>query len=481
MKLADRSSAPTPANAVLEAGRVVAGKYQLTRLIGQGGMGAVWAAVHLELGMEVALKLLRPEGVSDTRVGERFVAEARMAAAVKHRFVVDIFDYGTEHGQPFMALELLQGQELGARIQHGPALPVKDAVRFIAQCLSGLEAVHKAGVIHRDLKPENIFLISDRDGVFPKLLDFGVALMNDAVSAGENAREASGPRRRRLTKAGITVGTPSYMAPEQLRAHALDVRADLYSMGVILFELLAGRVPFADDNVADLLVRVMTEDAPRLKDVRPELGRALSDVVSKAMAKDREQRFANADEMRAALNGLIATLPEDAYTIVQDGQTTSGIGAYTDLLLQAANDPFRQRPTSRAWHSGPRARWGAGIGAAVISALLLAWTMGGNNQIVANAQKASPSAQNPPAPLLVAQNEPPRLLQPEPDSLAAPLAPQPASAMPVAGAKSDGSTKAPKTAGTRVRSSSSKRSIGAARTRAHHVRAPKKLFRTLDF
>ncbi|HMI90774.1 MAG TPA: serine/threonine-protein kinase [Polyangiales bacterium] len=377
--LADETAA---GKSPIAAGTRIAGKYRLTRLIGAGGMGAVWAAVNEPLGSEVALKFLLGRTHGNREHAQRFAAEAKMAAAIKHRFVVDIFDFGsTEDGTPYMVLELLDGQELGQRLRHGPPLTVKDLVRLIAQCLSGLEAIHRAGIVHRDLKPENVFVISDSDGMFPKLLDFGVALSAEAEP------EDPGSDLRRLTKAGVTLGTPTYMSPEQLRARRdLDGRADLFAMGVILFEALIGSPPFADDNAADLMVKITTRGIPRLDFLRPELGSGLADVVARALAPDRDARYANAAEMRAALNQLLPSLP-DAQTVVQDAvPKDAGYGNHTALVLQAAatRDPFAESSRTNVWQA-PKPRWSrrtliAAGSAALLALAGIAWGMGGDGE-----------------------------------------------------------------------------------------------------
>jgi len=412
------SSAP---KSPIAAGTRIAGKYRLTRLIGAGGMGAVWAAVNEPLGSEVALKFLLGRTHGNREHSQRFAAEARMAAAIKHRFVVDIFDFGsTEDGTPYMVLELLEGQELGHRLRCGPALTLKELVRLMAQCLSGLEAIHRAGIVHRDLKPENVFVISDSDGMFPKLLDFGVAL-----SAAAEAEEP-GSDLRRLTKAGVTLGTPTYMSPEQLRARRdLDGRADLFAMGVILFEALIGTPPFADDNAADLMVKIATSGIPRLDLLRPELGRGLADVVARALAPDRDARYANAAEMRQALNQLLPSLP-DAYTVVQDGAPQqAGYGNRTAFVLEAAaaHNPFAETAPTGAWQAR-KPRWSRrtliSAGAAALVAIAgLGWGLRGSGEprprasaqpAVATQARPEPAAQAPalPAPTAVppAQNAP---------------------------------------------------------------------------
>lgn len=344
----------------MEIGRIIGGKYRLRREIGHGAMGSVWAGVHETLGRAVAVKFLRPRGVNPETAGARFVAEARMAAAVKHRFVVDIFDFGiTEDGQSYMVLELLDGEELGDRMYYGPPVALNEAVGFIGQCLSGLEAVHEANIVHRDLKPENIFLIQDADGLFPKLLDFGISKMNGTDLPGVSlrpARMSSTGRQRALTLPGTIIGTPWYMSPEQLRgASDLDSRTDIYSMGVILYEWLVGKLPFDDDNIGDLLVKITNQGPPILSTARPELGTALSDVLARAMAPDRDARFANAGEMRDALSAVRPNLPQewtmvqkslrgggDNATVVQDGHSLE------EELGQSDPPPLRLRAAAMA-------------------------------------------------------------------------------------------------------------------------------------
>lgn len=304
----------------MEAGRVIGGRYRLRREIGKGAMGSVWAAVHESLGRAVAVKFLRPSALSSEAASARFVSEARMAAMVKHRFVVDIFDFGlTEDGVSYMVLELLEGEELGERMYHGPPMLVSDAVRFVVQCLSGLAAVHDAGIVHRDLKPENIFIMQDADGVFPKLLDFGISKLSHGQTVGYSLRppRMGGGRQAQLTLPGTVIGTPWYMAPEQLRGtRDIDARADIYGMGVILWEWITGHVPHDNDNIGDLILNVLNEGPPDLREIRADLGEELAAVLRKAMAVDRNTRFQSAQEMRDALRYSVCGLP-DAWTKVQ--------------------------------------------------------------------------------------------------------------------------------------------------------------------
>jgi serine/threonine-protein kinase len=340
-------------------------------------MGSVWAAVHEALDRTVAIKFLRPSGVDAETASARFVAEARSAARVKHRFVVDVFDFGiTEDGVYYMVQDLLEGEELAALMDHGPAWEVRDVIRFVSDCLSGLEAVHQAGVVHRDLKPENIFVIRDPDGRHPKLLDFGISKVSQ--KSGPHSLKppgGRGGRTKQLTSQGMTVGTPLYMSPEQLRGRKdLDARADLYSVGVILYEWLTGRVPYEHENVAELSLQVASGSAVPLVSLRPELGHDLSSVIARALAPEAKDRFASASEMRDA---LLAVLPSisSAWSVVQKSVRPSAIGAKTEWLLEQAKSPFAGDDdtalTGIVKLGGKRVRsWMLATGAAMLIALL---------------------------------------------------------------------------------------------------------------
>ena len=273
-------------------GDVVGGRYRLEKPIGRGGSATIWRAVHLDLNRPVAVKFLSIAGADPAAVRERFLREARIAAAVRHRNVVDITDFGTGNdGRPFMVMELLEGESLATRMNRDPYFAIPDVIRIGARTLSGLGAVHDAGIVHRDLKPENVFLVEDADGRYPKLLDFGIS------RSLEEHLESVVP-----THDNVLAGTPQYMSPEQARGvRDVDARADLWSMGVILYEMLTGKLPYDDENPGDLIVKVLTEDPAPLDGVRPDLSSHLAAVVWRALAKDRTQRFSSAREMRQAL------------------------------------------------------------------------------------------------------------------------------------------------------------------------------------
>ena len=275
---------------VYTQGTVIGGRYRLIRQVGEGGMATIWEAEHLTLGSSVAVKFLQTGGRDMDRMQERFMREARAVASVKHRNVVDVTDFGvTDEGVPYMVMEMLEGQSLADRLDTVGPLDTNEAARIVSLTLRGLAAVHDAGIVHRDLKPDNIFLVTDSDGMYPKVLDFGVSKQ---VAGGAT----------HLTQEGMLVGTPDYMSPEQARGlRDIDLRTDIYSMGVILYETLSGRLPFESENTGDLIVMIMMEAPTPLGVHRSDLPPALFEVVDKALARDREQRYQDSRAMRWAL------------------------------------------------------------------------------------------------------------------------------------------------------------------------------------
>ncbi|MBX3248816.1 MAG: DUF2378 family protein [Myxococcales bacterium] len=273
-------------------GRVIAGRYRIRGLLGEGGMGAVYEAEHLAVGRRVALKRLHPELATDASSVSRFQREARAAGATGHEHVVDVLDLGfAEDGAPYLVMELLAGESLAQRLARQRLLPSDRAASIAGQVLSALEAVHALDVIHRDLKPDNIFL-TRRGGRsdYVKVLDFGVSKM---------AADSKDPK---LTRTGMMVGTPHYMSPEQARGvRQLDHRVDLYAVGVILFECLAGQLPFHADNYHALLQSILAREAPSLVTLVPTIDPKLAAVVARALAKRPEDRYPDARAMWEAL------------------------------------------------------------------------------------------------------------------------------------------------------------------------------------
>jgi serine/threonine protein kinase len=291
--------------------RVIAGRYALESLIGEGGMASVYRARDLTLERPVAVKLLFARDERDKpRLVQQFLREARIAASVHHRNVIHIVDFGSIDGeQPFMVMELLEGETLGQRLRREPRLSVAEVVQIAVLTLRGLTAVHDAGIIHRDLKPDNVFITRDgTGGVFPKILDFGIS---------RSIEPRSGRRSALTTREGMIVGTPEYMSPEQARGvKAIDRRCDIYSMGAIMYEALSGRLPFANENVGDLIIQIVTGSLERLDERSPEVPHEIAEVVHRAMARLPEQRYQDAGEMQAALSEAAARcLPDMPSTL----------------------------------------------------------------------------------------------------------------------------------------------------------------------
>jgi len=272
--LANRSRRISTAKAIASP-RQLPG-FELTELLGRGGMGEVWRARQLSLGREVAIKILSRDLAQDPDFVKRFDLEASALTSLSHPHVVSIIDRGHHDGVLYFAMELVEGKSLRERLSLG-ALPVEEVFRLLAQILSALGHAHKKGIVHRDLKPENVLL--DEQGTV-KVVDFGLAAM-----AGLRVED-------RITRSAVAMGTVSYMAPEQRRdAHAVDHRADLYSTGVVLYELLTGDVP------------VGAYEPPSRS--RVGLARAVDAVVERALAPEPEQRFQSAAEMASALAGAL--------------------------------------------------------------------------------------------------------------------------------------------------------------------------------
>ncbi len=275
----------------MQSGAVLAGRYRIERLVSRGGMGAVFEATQLGLDRAVAIKALLPTLSRDEKMRERFRREARSAASLRHPNIIQIYDYGISDHGPYIVMELARGKSLRQLLGQG-ALQVDLAVNLTTQICSALAAAHSAKIIHRDLKPDNIMIEEQSDGqVIAKVLDFGIAKLCEAQPDEGEAN---------LTGANI-IGSPAYMSPEQSLGTTLDPRSDLYSLGAVLYEMLAGSTPFGKAPPATLLMHQVNTPPPRLTVIRPELSEAIESVVMKAMAKDREARFASATQFAQAL------------------------------------------------------------------------------------------------------------------------------------------------------------------------------------
>jgi eukaryotic-like serine/threonine-protein kinase len=268
----------------LRAGSVIDGKYRLERVLGEGGMGSVWCAHHLQLDLPVAIKLLR-SGPDNVTLSERLKLEARASAQLVHPAIVRVFDVDTsEHGEPFIVMELLGGENLADLLDRG-RLSCVSAVQLLLPIAEALALAHAKGIVHRDLKPPNVFLAQEGERMQPKLLDFGIAKLTSPQHSGS------------LTDTGVSVGSPDYMSPEQARgSRDIDHRADIWSFSVVLYEAVTGSTPFEGDNY-NALMRAIVEDEPAPLPIDDNLDQGLADLISWGLAKDRSQRPGSIQEL----------------------------------------------------------------------------------------------------------------------------------------------------------------------------------------
>jgi tRNA A-37 threonylcarbamoyl transferase component Bud32 len=283
----------------LLVGTTLLGRYQITKKIGQGGMGAVYEGTHTLIGKRVAVKVLLDKYAKKDQIVARLEQEARLASAIGHEHIIDITDFGTtSDGRTFVVMEFLEGESLAECLQREGTLPESRILHIAHQIASALGAAHAKGILHRDVKPENVFLLRRKDRDFVKVVDFGIS--KNLRSTGE------GPDSPRLTQTGMVLGTPLYMSPEQARGdEELDARIDVYALGVIMYELATGRVPFAGNNYLTVISKVLNDDPVPPREIRPELTAEFEAVILKALEKDRDRRYQSTDEIIADLDTLL--------------------------------------------------------------------------------------------------------------------------------------------------------------------------------
>ena len=271
------------------------GNYRSIALLGEGGMGAVYLAEHPGIGRRVAVKVLHKNYTRDEHLLARFLNEARAANAIRHPNIIEILDSGMlADGTPFLVMELLEGESLGVRLRQNGALPIATAIDFAYQTASALGAAHAKGIVHRDLKPDNLFVVPDphdakRERI--KVLDFGIAKLQQG-SVADSVK----------TRTGTLMGTPIYMSPEQCRGtRAVDHRSDIYSLGVIFYEMLAGQPPFVSEGFGDLVNMHLNVPPASARSKRPEIPLGVDALVLKMLAKNPEDRYAEMTEVQGAL------------------------------------------------------------------------------------------------------------------------------------------------------------------------------------
>jgi serine/threonine-protein kinase len=323
----------------VRAGDVIGGKYRVDRFLGAGNMGIVVAAHHLQLDQRVAIKFLGPAAVAEADVVKRFAREARAAAKITSEHVARVMDVGAlENGAPYMVMELLEGADLAAWVRDKGPLPVALAVDFVLQVCEAIAEAHVLGIIHRDLKPANCFVTRTADGQHcVKVLDFGISKV---TGIGNSLSEMS------MTSTHTLLGSPLYMSPEQMMASRdVDQRTDIWSVGIILHELLTGHAPFSASSIPELCVRIATEDAPPLRVSRPDCPRALENVARKCLEKERQRRYANVAELAQAL--------------VEFGSDRSSVSTQriSRVMQHAGRQPLPTYSEGSAMGSAPHMPW----------------------------------------------------------------------------------------------------------------------------
>jgi len=422
---------------------LVAGKYRVLRSLAAGGMGALYLAEHVELETIVVVKRLLELRDSEADVA-RFRREAKAAAALRSRHIVRVHDFGTDEQGPYLVMELLRGQDLCSLIEQRGALPVEQAVDLFRQAAKGMRVAHAAGVVHRDIKPSNLFLAEEEGEIVLKLLDFGIA-KRFALREGSAA----------ITASGMLLGSPGYMAPEQVRGQPVDGRADVWALGVVLYEMLTNAPPFYSEHVGDSLVRVCAGDYAPLTSLRRDLGQTWDEFFAHALSVDPDQRFQSVEVMLHALDlvqngasdlsrllvsaptlkatsGALGSLPpsrpDGASTASARHPSIAGLPLRGPRTLDASQVPISEPTSSHA--STRRLLW---LGA---SALLL---LAAGAAFVARPSNGNPPPALPPEPTANAAT---RAVEPA----LAPSVPPPSAATAHSPARDDGATESLPTA-----------------------------------
>lgn len=407
-------------------GQILEGKYRVDRVIGRGGMGIVVAARHLVLDETVAIKFLTEEALASEEAVARFEREARAAVKIKNEHVVRVFDVGRlASGLPYMVMEYLEGEDLAKRVAQGP-LPVALAVDFVLQACVAIAGAHAAGIVHRDIKPGNLFCQQGVDGqVLVKVLDFGISKL---------AETGVGQSGMSVTKTSAVMGSPLYMSPEQIQnSKDVDARTDIWALGVVLFELVSGTVPFRDETFGAVAVKIVTQPTPPLAQFRRDVPPGLDAVIARCLTKDRNQRLASVAELARALEpfasrrGLAAS--ERISSIVSAsspslrGPASAPLPASTDgrVLVQGFPEtapPWSNTSTSR----GSRRAIVGSVAALALGLAGLAFVLLRPGVPVTALPSSTPGS---------AEVAPPPTVAPSPPSVL-PVAPEPIKALPSA-------------------------------------------------
>lgn len=337
-------------------GVIITGKYCLERPLASGGMGSVWVARHVELGRPSAIKFISPELASSGDGRMRFDREAKAAALIQSPYVVSVQDYGVDDDLPYIVMELMRGEDLEERLRRRRRIPLHEASALLAQIAKGLRCAHEMGIIHRDLKPRNLFIAQNDDEEVVKILDFGIAKSVSQILATE------------ATTTGNVMGSPLYMSPEQIRgAKDIDLRTDLWSLGVVLFQMLTATLPFHGEVVGDIIGKILADPIPVATRLAPDLPLAIDDFFARALARDRAHRFQSAREMadaladiarssqapRLSVSSTVRMSPLSAATILKSSsdQTLEGDAHPTGALAAMPTVPLSASAADSAKHT----------------------------------------------------------------------------------------------------------------------------------
>jgi len=462
-------------------GDLIAGKYRLESELGRGGMGAVYAVRHGSTGRRFAIKLLNRELSGNADAEARFLREAMLASSINHPAIVEVYDVGRADDTPYMVMKLLEGETLAQRLERGPLRP-EEVVELLLPVLHGVAAAHGHGIIHRDLKPENIMLARDSGTVQPKILDFGISKLLSADA------------RTRLTLTGVSIGTPLYMSPEQVRGDDdVDGRTDVYALAVILYQSLTGSMPFDGNNYADLVVKIVMGNAPGIRAWNPDLPAELEAIVSRAMAAARDERHRSVSELAADLARFRGVRPSNVAarmslprpSAATPGGATPRASAATPRMSapRAPSGPTPFTSETLARETQPRARGplyaSLAIGFAALAAMLvwLFWPAAPQSTPTSAAAGQPPHAPTPASaapsvPAGIDQHAPvPAAAHASPATTAAapPQAAQQASAAPPVENAQQRPATAPRAAHAQSTSEVSARPARRARNRTEHA------------
>jgi len=413
-------ASPSPsAEPELAIGSVLDGRYRIDAILGSGGMGRVYRGEHTGIGRPVAIKVLHAEMNRNREAAQRFQREAMASGRLDHPNIVNVSDFGVVNDGPcYLVMEVLEGESLGARLEREKRIPWREAIEILRGVLQGLRHAHERGVVHRDIKPDNVFLTRKDNELVVKILDFGIA----KLYAGD-------PDDPVATRAGLTVGTPAYLSPEQAVGGEIKPASDLYSATIVLFEMITGRAPFEDKDPLAMLGAHVSREPPRIAEVAPELSvpAGLEDVIQRGLIKTSADRIASSDEYIALLDGVLAARQQAQIV----SQPMTALGSAPTLLQQATPPPGtlqnltpapsgndstmilltdrKSQPVLPA-PSGPIALGDAPgiprnwvkialyvVGACAIIAIIVALTRGGGGDTKANDPKPAPPGSTQPA------------------------------------------------------------------------------------